>query len=238
MFWVTALVSLSLLAFVSPLPDCSNIRLGGSRHYNLSAIVGRELILEDSLSTYKATICTNTYASCGACSGPAGFCQSTEFWADCIGVFSLAIANEDGSGVELLYDNGDWGNVGRIKLRCDPNAGDYDDLHGEGNLKTMVARSKHACADSIDCGAFNSCGDCARLGCLWCRDSTSCVPSTTTTCRNFIKDPEYCPGCRQYTSCDTCTKGTCAWCLGTENCVEDSNASSCISGVVQDPDYC
>jgi len=141
------IVFLCLVAIVSCGLDCTQIPdpKGSGRIFDLTALIGKELLLTDSFSTYKTTICKNTYETCGQCGGPAGYCQSTEFWEDCIGVFTTAIGMQSPTGVELLYDNGDWGSVGRVKLICDPNAGESDNLHGEGNLKTMVAHSKHAC---------------------------------------------------------------------------------------------
>jgi len=138
-----------LLLLVVCEPDCSLITdpSGSGMHYDLSSLVGKELMLSDQFSEFKATICKNTY-ECGQClPGPAGYCQTTEFWQDCIGMFSTIIPMQGSEGVELLYDNGDWGSVGRIKLLCDPSAGDEAlNVKAEGtNFKTMVAASKHAC---------------------------------------------------------------------------------------------
>jgi len=147
---VLVIYLLFTIAFVSySQPDCSAIKGASGDTVDLSALVGRELVLQDSFSTYKTTICKNTYSDCGTCSGPAGFCQSTEFWADCIGVFSTIVGPLPGGGVELMYENGDWGAYGKIKLNCDPNAGDIDNLRPDGaNYKIMIANSKHACFSS------------------------------------------------------------------------------------------
>jgi len=224
--------------FVHSQPDCSFILDDGRvGHYNLSAIVGKELLLRDNYSEYKTTICKNTYYDCGTCYGPAGFCQSTEFWADCIGVFTSVRGYQN--VVELFYDNGDWGAYGRIRLFCDPNVDDIDGLQPDGtNYKIMNARSKHACLVK-NCN-FSSCGDCtSQQYCSWCLDNTSCV-ERNSMCRNFINDPVFCPSsCNNHKTCDSCTGGNCAWCLGKDGniCVSHDNVSHC-DGVVRDPSYC
>jgi len=143
--WVVVILCVAILTTAQP--DCTKILDPSSgEFYDLSPIIGKELTLSDSFSVFKATICKNTYTTCGACGGPAGYCQTTEFWADCIGTFSTAIAMQGAVGVELLYDNGDWGSVGRIKISCDPTAGDEaTNVKEQGNYKTMIVRSKHAC---------------------------------------------------------------------------------------------
>jgi len=123
-------------------------------YYNLGPLIGMEIKTTDTFSTYKSTICTDTYADCGRCGGPAGYCQFAETWADCIGRFSLVVSMQGQQGVELLYDNGDWGNIGRIKLYCDPGV-ELSEPSYDQNPKNMKANSKYAClaygsgADSI-----------------------------------------------------------------------------------------
>jgi len=138
-FFVLALLSLS-----EAIPDCSNIP-GDNGYYDLTSIVGRELKLRDSFSTYDASICVDAYEWCGYCpKGAAGFCQYTDYWADGIGEFSFATGLPDDTGVELNYDNGDWGYVGRIRINCDPSV-ELSEPTYELNPKNMVVRSKHAC---------------------------------------------------------------------------------------------
>jgi len=234
-------VLISLWYIVSCQPDCSRIpNPQGSGYYNLQPIVGKELELKDSFSTYIATICTNTYDDCGLCGGPAGFCQYTQFWADCIGRFSAAVVETNQQAVRLHYDNGDWGASGIIKLQCDPSAGDLSTPVPENNnYKVMVVKSKHACLISSSCSSQPNCKDCSSPSCAWCLDNSACVFVNSTSCRNTIKDPTYCPlPCDSHKDCDSCTKGRCAWCLDTtDKCVKNDEVSQC-KGVVRDPIYC
>jgi len=138
---------LNILNLAHGQTDCSRIpqRSGSSNYYDLSAIIGREFILSDAFSFYKTSLCKNPYADCGRCGAPAGYCQWTENWADCIGKFSLVVGLEDKEGVELLYDGGDWGNVARVKIFCDPNVEDVSEPEYESNPKNMILYSKHGC---------------------------------------------------------------------------------------------
>jgi len=148
-----SLLLVTLIAIVSSLPDCGKIPDpdGSGMVYDLTSLIGTELTIADSFSTYKTKICQNDYTGCGACeaaccaSGTAGYCQNTDFWADCVGKFSTAIGMEGAAGVELLYDNGDWGMVGRIKILCDPAAEQLGNLRPDGDPKTMIVNSKYAC---------------------------------------------------------------------------------------------
>jgi hypothetical protein len=142
---ITLFIVLYLLSLAHGQPDCSRIPIGNNQFYDISAVVGREFVLSDSFSFYKFTICTNTYADCGRCGGPAGYCQYTESWNDCLGKFSLAAPTTDKAGVDLLYDDGDWGNVGRVKIFCDPNVEDITEPVANPNPKSVLLYSKHAC---------------------------------------------------------------------------------------------
>jgi len=132
------------LFLLSTAQNCSYIQTG-NKYIDLTPLIGREITTKDSFSNYKATICINAYADCGSCNGPAGYCQYTDQWADCIGKFSAIILLTGGKiGVELLYDNGDWGNVGRVRIECDPTT-EISNTTFDQNPKNMVIRSKYAC---------------------------------------------------------------------------------------------
>jgi len=148
---MTVFILLCLISLVLGIPDCSNIQGPAGSSYDLSSIVGVELELSDTFSIYKAKICKNDYPDCGQC-GVAGYCQSNEFFTDCIGKFSIALGMVGTEGVELVYDQGDWGNIGRIYLLCDPTAHEITGLYQENYYKTFIARSKYAClTQSITC---------------------------------------------------------------------------------------
>jgi hypothetical protein len=148
---VCCIINLSCGQNCSSIPDAG----GSGKVYNLTPIEGRELKMSDSFSSYKVTICMNNYTTCGRCGGPAGFCQYTENWSDCIGRFSMGVGIHNSTGVELLYDNGDWGNVGRVRVLCDPNV-ELSEPTAAPNPKTMQVYSKHACLSIpppvSDCG--------------------------------------------------------------------------------------
>uniref|UniRef100_A0A6B2LIC7 Autophagy-related protein 27 n=1 Tax=Arcella intermedia TaxID=1963864 RepID=A0A6B2LIC7_9EUKA len=108
---------------------------------------------------YTTSICKNDYECGRDCVNGAGYCLKNQYYEDCVGAFDLALPLGSGEkGVELVYGGGDWGYIGRIKLTCDPTAGDEaDTVKKLGNdAKSMVAPSKHACpktgrkADSLD----------------------------------------------------------------------------------------
>jgi len=143
---VTLLIVLGLLNLVSSQPDCTKISdvNGSGKLYNLGALIGKEFKWSDAFSSYKATICKNEYHDCGNCGGPAGFCQYTGTWADCIGTISNAFGLAGEMGVHLLYDNGDWGNIGSIKIICDPNV-EFSNITIIQNYKNIQIYSKYAC---------------------------------------------------------------------------------------------
>jgi len=123
--------------------DCGNIISDGIR-YDLGPIVGQQLTTNDGFSDYKVTLCKDAM-SCGGCAA-AGFCQSNEFFSDCMGKFAGATGMPDGTvGVILLYDQGDWGNTGQVKLTCNPNANGVINIKGEQFYKVTTGESKHAC---------------------------------------------------------------------------------------------
>jgi len=247
--WITIL--LALIVIVSSQLDCSNIpdpRVPGLSKYNITALVGKEVSLSDTFSTYKLRICQNNFPSCGACignteccsGGLAGFCQSTDFWADCVGRFSQASGLTDTEGVTLLYEGGDWGMVGRITIYCDPTVEEIGNVRPENsnNYKHFLASSKHACPIRSD--DSGTCSICTRKGCLWCLETNTCV-CPPTPCQNFIKDPANCIFACRYPSCGTCAETNgCSWCLGggsPDRCVASDNTDQC-GGVVKDPSYC
>jgi len=231
---------------VSSQSDCSNIsdpRGVGSR-YNIAALVGKKISATDGFSLYNVTICENNITNCGNCGtnreccsgGSPGFCQSNPFFADCLGKFSKVNGLSSTDGVELIYDNGDFGLTGSLKIYCDPNVDDIANVRFENfTYSNVLASSRHACP--IRSG---TCSTCTRQGCLWCLETNVCV-CPPTPCQNFIKDPENCSFACRYPSCETCAETNgCSWCLGggsADRCVASDNTDQC-GGVVKDPSYC
>jgi len=152
----------------------------------------------------------------------------------CRNIYCCSGTGRGDFGVVLRYDDGDWGTIGRIKIICDPTVEGISDPVPENNPKVMRASSKHACPP------LPTCGICTRSGCLWCRDTNRCE-CPPTTCRNFIRDPIYCPDRCTADSCETCTQSSdeCAWCISIDGngCVENGDVDQCGS-VVRDPSFC
>jgi hypothetical protein len=183
---------------------------GSGKVYNLAAIEGRELTWKDAFSNYKATICKNNYTTCGRCGPPpAGFCQYTDQWADCVGKFSIGVGMDNGTGVELLYDGGDWGNVGRIRILCDPNV-ELSEPTVITNAKYIQVFSKHACLslpppvsgcgnipDPSGSGAFYNLSPLTGQQIFWAQPSTN-YNFKATICNNSYVD---CGKCQKSGMC-------------------------------------
>jgi len=122
-------------------PDCSRITGAGS-NYDLGHLIGYELTFADGPNIYKTTICQNPYPFCGEC-GEAGWCRESGAEKTCIGRFSLVVPFE--SGLELVYDGGDWGQTGSMVLTCDPNIDDLDALETFNTYTRITAKTKWAC---------------------------------------------------------------------------------------------
>eukprot|EP01123_Difflugia_compressa_P014704 TRINITY_DN7925_c0_g1_i1.p1 TRINITY_DN7925_c0_g1~~TRINITY_DN7925_c0_g1_i1.p1 ORF type:complete len:227 (-),score=18.70 TRINITY_DN7925_c0_g1_i1:31-711(-) len=138
--------------------DCARVvdPAGSGKIYDLSPIIGNELTMEDSYSQYTISICKNPYG-CGNCGGQAGYCQITEFWQDCVGVFSSISGMTSTEGVEIMYDKGDWNSIGRVKLTCDPSADGVKNVRPDNNnYRVLLGESKYACLVCSTCGAFDS----------------------------------------------------------------------------------
>jgi len=134
-----------------PVSDCKKIldTAGSGAHYDLSPIIGQQIFWKDPSSNFKVSVCANSYADCGTCDGPAGFCQYTNTWNDCVGQYSMAVGLPEGNGVDLFYDNGDFGNSGRVRFICDPTI-DIS-LPAFTNPYLITVRSKYACLCHFVC---------------------------------------------------------------------------------------
>eukprot|EP01125_Pyxidicula_operculata_P002452 TRINITY_DN12314_c0_g1_i1.p1 TRINITY_DN12314_c0_g1~~TRINITY_DN12314_c0_g1_i1.p1 ORF type:complete len:221 (+),score=36.00 TRINITY_DN12314_c0_g1_i1:56-718(+) len=143
----TPLCLLTLLVFFVDAVDidCSRIEGKDGKYFDLSSVIGQELAVQDGFSTFKATICQNPY-QCGDCGPTSGYCETSQWWEDCIGIFTSAAAIADMTGVELMYDNGDWGSFGRVKILCNPDADTLMNIRGESFNKVIVAEGKQGCA--------------------------------------------------------------------------------------------
>jgi len=136
-------VLLLLVCLVEGQMDCTQIRGPSGEFYDLSAIIGKELITNDTFSFYKVTVCKDGYPDCGGCS-MAGYCQTNEFFHDCVGKFAGASILSDGR-IQILYDRGDFGNTGRVLVKCNPLIDDIGNVRPEQFNKVTTCESKHAC---------------------------------------------------------------------------------------------
>jgi len=132
-----------LLSRANGATDCTNLKGASGERIDLGPIIGQTITTNDGFSDYKVSVCQDNM-QCGACA-PAGFCQVNEFFSDCLGKFSAVSVMADGT-VQLLYDEGDWGNTGQLKLNCNPAADTFQNIKGEQFYKVTTADSKYACA--------------------------------------------------------------------------------------------
>jgi len=124
--------------------DCTRIE-DGVGSYNLQSIVGQELTFAEGPNLYKVSVCQNAYSTCGGCMDGAGWCKEYGMFKDCVGKFSLIVPLVVEEGVELVYDRGDYGMMGRIIITCDPNVGDLDSVESFDPYTKITAKSRWAC---------------------------------------------------------------------------------------------
>jgi len=136
--------------------DCANIASVGGMKFDLSPVLGKELSTTDGFSNYQITVCKDAL-KCGNCPN-AGFCQTNEFFNDCMGKFSGASATVDGKGLTIYYDGGDFGNSGQLRLNCKPDAVEFENIQGQNFYKVIVADSKYACPVPLTQGGALSIG--------------------------------------------------------------------------------
>jgi len=122
--------------------DCTKITGPSGELYDLYAIIGKEVVTNDGFSEYKASVCKNAY-SCGGCP-EAGFCQTNEFFVDCLGKFAGASVQETGK-VQIRYDQGDWGNYAMVVVYCNPLVDGIANVRGTEGHKVTTCESKYAC---------------------------------------------------------------------------------------------
>jgi len=135
-----------------PVTNCKKIldSAGSGTWYDLSPIIGQQLFWKDAISNLKVGICVSNYSDCGTCDGPAGMCQYTNTWSDCVGQYTMAVGLPDSKGVELFYDDGDFGNAGRVRIICDPNIAMGTPTY-ENSPYFITVRSKYACLCNFVC---------------------------------------------------------------------------------------
>jgi len=176
------------------------------------------LTANDGFSDYHVTVCVDGL-SCGGCT-QAGYCQENEFFSDCMGKF-------------YQIEGGDWGNVGILRLKCNPQAENFLNIRGENYYKTISAESKYACPVAQEC-AVDDCTKCVqRSTCYWCLDNHKCLP-TTSPCNSWTRVPQYC--CAQYANCEDCSSRNCGWCSVKQRCIYGDDLTC--GAIIRDPDFC
>jgi len=118
----------------------------------------------------------------------------------------------------------------------------FVDPNGRANPDGAYVYSIYALGPLTKCAApsvVGSCTKCTNLNnaCQWCLDSASCTPNNFPGCKNFIRNPQYCPApCSSMKSCSSCTKASCVWCNSPMGCSDDSNPSCQYQ--VENPAFC
>jgi len=130
--------------------DCTKVtQPDADGHYDLTRLLARtpQIDAQVGYSKFSVEICKDSL-SCGFCH-KAGYCEfydSGQFqFTDCIGKYSGIRGLSGGKGVEIFYEGGDMGSIGRVVVSCDPNAPPTPvPVIGEsGNLMTFA--SPYAC---------------------------------------------------------------------------------------------
>jgi len=121
---------------------CSKIIGKHGEQYDLTPLIGKILQTNDGFSNFTVALCVDSL-QCGSCT-PAGFCMKNEFFADCVGKFSGASGSVE-DGILLNYVGGDWGNTGKVKIKCNPAIDGVSNVKGESYYTTTVCDSKYAC---------------------------------------------------------------------------------------------
>jgi len=198
--------------------------------YDLTPVIGEILKVNDGFLDYISSVCADAL-KCGNCA-QAGYCQTNQFFNDCMGKFSDVKPFANGTlGVRIFYNGGDFGNTGQIHLKCNPQADTFMNIRGEEYYKIISAEIKYACPRSCDESDCNTCV--SRPECYWCLDNNKCL-STNSPCKSWTKVPQYC--CATKENCTSCASSTCGWCTAKSRCI-NGNDLNC-GAIIRDPDLC
>jgi len=121
----------SSIAGCSTVPPCK-VESPSGLYYDLTAFIGTSPITASDDKgewQYRVSVCQDTIANCDICS-TSGYCQtspsgSTTF---CVGTFENITANDNGTGVVLLYEEPVQGRKGQVHITCDPQGGLVSDI--------------------------------------------------------------------------------------------------------------
>eukprot|EP01124_Arcella_intermedia_P027701 TRINITY_DN5474_c0_g1_i2.p1 TRINITY_DN5474_c0_g1~~TRINITY_DN5474_c0_g1_i2.p1 ORF type:complete len:241 (-),score=19.05 TRINITY_DN5474_c0_g1_i2:13-735(-) len=236
-----ASVSLVLVALIFGYVGTCIVPGSGNTHYDLSPLEGLRISKADASNEwlYTISVCQNL-VECDTSCPQAGYCQFNQRFQNtifCIGTYSNA--HEIEGGVALTYTSIKDGRQGTVIINCDPTATEPTNLEAISPSDKMgykmIFSSKYACPVQTDC-VYPDCDSCAAdPSCFYCLDSSSCVPRTSS-CTNWVGNPNYCPKCAA-TTCETCLmkENGCFWCLGDDVCVSSNN--NC-QGIITNSSYC
>jgi len=240
--------------------------------YQLSAIAGKVYSINDKKgASYNISICDNDYDSCGCCA-PAGFCQMSPGAycgsTQCIGKFVKVAPRSDGSGLDLYYGGGEYGNSGQVALNCAQtlNVSITNQESFQHMNMTLTIATPSACPTSGPvpqppqppgpatpqppggCTGLGSCTSCvSSSSCEFCLNTNGCTDAGDPTCPNSIRNPALCKKvdpCEGAITCTTCTdlnpKFGCFWCPGggSKSATCMDASGMCSSGKITDPDWC
>jgi len=103
--------------------------------YDISSLVGRTIRGMVKQQEYAISVCSSLPSSCGLCNF-ASFCEEEPWFDNCVGQFSSAVPNADGSGVTLYYPNGEFQRAGVLYLLCGTGAVNAT-ITSNGNVATF-----------------------------------------------------------------------------------------------------
>jgi len=114
--------------------------------YNLTRYNNTLLIYDDIKTSfrYNVTLCTNGMTGCGWCPA-SGYCEAASWFSTCVGQFAAIQGLPDGSGIEILYNNGELTRTGIVQLQCDATVPGLvvQGIADNGNL--FIVKGEDAC---------------------------------------------------------------------------------------------
>jgi len=117
---------------------CGQPLVASSGHtYDISNLIGTKISSTmPNNEAYEITVCASAISKCGLCDS-SGFCERMEWFDNCVGQFSSAVPNADGSGITLYYPNGEFSRSGILYLMCGPSRGPNATITSGGNVATF-----------------------------------------------------------------------------------------------------
>jgi hypothetical protein len=103
--------------------------------YDISSLITTRVQGENNEGQYLISLCSSTVSNCGLCTS-SGFCETLQWYSNCVGQFGSAVPNPDGSGVTLYYLHGEFQRQGVVKVLCATTASANATISTDGNTAT------------------------------------------------------------------------------------------------------